>query len=116
MRYALRLSAALLAVAVIACGGRRNQPRLPDPPTYLTVQNQSFSDMNIYALRSTQRIRLGMVTGNSTKQLTIPAYLIFGATSLRFLADPIGSQRTPISHEITVEPGDNIELIIPPGT
>lgn len=114
MRFMLRSFTVLLAVALLACAGHRNKPRVPDEPTYLTVQNQSFSDMNIYALRSTQRIRLGMVTGNSTKQLTIPAFLIFGATPLRFLADPIGSQRTPISHEITVQPGDNIELIIPP--
>jgi hypothetical protein len=35
-------------------------------------------------------------------------------TSLRFLADPIGSNRTPISEEITVEVGDEVVLRIPP--
>ena len=45
---------------------------------------------------------------------TIPANLIFGATPLRFLADPIGSNRTPVSDEITVQAGDQVRLIIPP--
>ena len=52
--------------------------------------------------------------GNSTTTFTIPANLIFGATPLRFLADPIGSNRTPVSDEITVQPGDQVRLVLPP--
>jgi hypothetical protein len=70
--------------------------------------------MTIYAIRSGQRVRLGTVTGNSTSRFTIPSNLIFGATTLRFLADPIGSSRTPVSDEISVQPGDEVELVIPP--
>jgi hypothetical protein len=66
-------------------------------------------------VRSTQRIRLGTVTGNSKRSFLLPANLIFGATPLRFLADPIGGRRTPVSDEITVSPGDNVRLVIPPG-
>jgi hypothetical protein len=71
-------------------------------------------DMNIYVLRSSQRIRLGTANALSTTRFTIPSYVVFGSTSLRFLADPIGSNRTPVSEEITVSAGDEITLMIPP--
>jgi hypothetical protein len=86
----------------------------PVPPTRLRVENQAFLDMTIYVYRSSQRIRLGSATGNTVTRLTIPANLIFGATPLRFQADPIGSSRAPISSEITVSPGDEVVLTIPP--
>jgi hypothetical protein len=71
--------------------------------------------MTIYVLRGGgQRIRLGTVTGNTTQVLVIPSYVLTGPTELRFLADPIGGTRTPVSEEITVSPGDDVELIIPP--
>jgi hypothetical protein len=70
--------------------------------------------MTIYLLAGSQRIRLGQAGGNSTTTLRIPSQYVFGATSLRFLADPIGSNRTPVSESITVTPGDEIGLVIPP--
>lgn len=80
----------------------------------LQVENQGFSDMIIYAVSGAQRVRLGLATGNSTKSFTIPNYLIRGAGPLRFLADPVGGNRTPVSEEITVQPGDIVSLTIPP--
>jgi hypothetical protein len=84
-------------------------------PTYVKVENRSFTDMNIYVIRSAgQRIRLGMVSGASTATFQIPQGLLFGTTALRFLADPVGSSRTPVSDEIGVRPGDTVTLTIPP--
>lgn len=80
----------------------------------LRVDNQSIADMTIYALRGSEKIRLGLATGIKVSMLTIPPYLISSATPLRFLADPIGSSRTPVSDEITVSPGDVVTLTIPP--
>ena len=78
------------------------------------VENQGFSDMVIYALDGVQRVRLGLVTGHSTKTLPIPRYLIGAGGTLRFLADPIGGNRTPVSEQMTVQPGDVVSLTIPP--
>jgi len=78
------------------------------------VQNQGFSDMVVYAVSGGQRIRLGLATGNSTKTFTIPRNLVRGAGPIRFLADPVGSNRTPVSEEMTVQPGDVVTLTIPP--
>ncbi|HEY3012070.1 MAG TPA: hypothetical protein VGJ36_04930 [Gemmatimonadales bacterium] len=80
----------------------------------LQVENRSFADMVIYAVSGAQRIRLGLATGNSTKSFTIPSSLIRGATPLRFLADPIGGSRTPVSEEMIVQPGDIVSITIPP--
>lgn len=78
------------------------------------VQNQGFADMVIYAVNGGQRIRLGLATGNSTKTFTIPRQLVRGAGPIRFLADPVGSNRTPVSEEMTVQPGEVVTLTIPP--
>jgi hypothetical protein len=106
---------ALLGLVLAACGGSKSKGApIPPPRTTIRIENQGFSDMTIYAIRSGQRVRLGTAPGNSNTVFTIPANLIFGATPLRFLADPIGSNRTPVSDEITVQPGDQVRLILPP--
>ena len=114
MRYTRRAfvaaAAAVLLSACASAGTRRN----PDEPTYLSVDNRAVLDMTIYVVRSSQRIRLGTANGLSTTRLTIPSNIVFGATTLRFLADPIGSGRLPISDDITVIAGDEVTMIIPP--
>jgi hypothetical protein len=98
-----------------ACAGR-SQDEAPEPSesAAVQVQNQGFSDMVVYAISGGQRIRLGLATGNSTNTFTIPRHLIRGAGGIRFLADPVGGNRTPVSEEMTVNPGDVVTLTIPP--
>lgn len=88
----------------------------PEPASSAVVQveNQGFADMVIYAISGGQRVRLGLSTGNSTKTFTVPRYLTAGAGPIRFLADPIGGNRTPVSQEMSVQPGDLVTLTIPP--
>lgn len=109
----LSLGVAILAAA--ACS--RNQPYVevdPDTPTVLVVENQAFPDMTIYVLEGSRRVRLGTVIGNTTTRFTLPRYLVRSLTPLRFQADPIGSSRAPVSDELTVSPGDEVVLRIPP--
>lgn len=112
---ALTAVAALAALAALGCGGNRAQTEIdPNAPTVLVVDNQAFPDMTIYVLEGSRRIRLGMATGNARTKFTLPQYLVRSITTLRFQADPIGSSRAPISDEITVTPGDEVTLRIPP--
>jgi hypothetical protein len=107
----------LAAVAfAAACSGNKKEDEAaePVPPTRLKVENQAYLDMTIYVYRNSQRIRLGVANGSSTTRLLIPSNLLFGSTALRFQADPIGASRQPVSQEITVQPGDEVTLIIPP--
>jgi hypothetical protein len=107
---------ALVLVAVAACNAYSRGSANTDQnvPTVLQVDNQGFLDMNVFALRSSQRMRLGTATGNSKTNFVIPRTLIAGLTPLRFVADPIGGNRPSVSQEITVAPGDTVVLTIPP--
>ena len=82
--------------------------------TVLQVDNQGFIDMDVFTLRSSQRVRLGTAPGASKSTFTIPPSLVSGLTPLRFIADPIGGRRASVSQEITVAPGDTVVLTIPP--
>lgn len=125
MATRLARTPAAAALAVLALGvtlpatgcwrkGAASAQQQDERPTTLRVRNQGFLDVNVYAVRGSQRVRLGTVTGNSTQVLRIPPFLMNGITPLRFIADPIGNQRTPTSDEIVVTPGDEVQLYIPP--
>jgi hypothetical protein len=109
--------ASVTALLVLTgCGGQSaSQGAEPQKAAVLQVENQGFTDMVIYAFGTGgQRTRLGLATGNSTKSFTLPSYLVAGAGPLRFLADPIGASRGPVSDEMVVQPGDVVTLTIPP--
>ena len=108
----------ILALALACHSGQSGEPdeQLQAAPTYLTVANQGFTDMDIYVLpQSGGRVRLGTSTGNTTSSMRIPDYLVATPINLRFLCSPIGGSRSPVSQSISVQPGDNVELQIPPG-
>lgn len=112
------LATALASPAACAHNSKPDPNAVPAEevgPTTVRVQNQGFLDVTVYVLRGGVRVRLGTVTGNSTGVLTIPKNFVQPATSLRFIANAIGGQRQPVSEEITVSPGDEVGLIIPPG-
>lgn len=105
----------LLVLLVASCGTQRKRYIIPGERTTVRVENRSWSEMVVYVVRSgTQRIRLGNVPGVTTRVLTIPEHLLGASTPLRFIADPIGSDRAPISDEIVVRLGDQVTLMIPP--
>ncbi|HET9465391.1 MAG TPA: hypothetical protein VFO71_07675 [Gemmatimonadales bacterium] len=114
MASLIRNSLILTLIFVAACAGRSQDPEPEPSGAVVQVQNQGFSDMVIYAVSGGQRIRLGLATGNSTRSFTVPRHLVRGAGPVRFLADPIGGNRTPVSEELIVEPGDVVTLTIPP--
>jgi hypothetical protein len=117
MKMKLIVVALLLVGITAACStmGRGSGAADQNQPTVVEVDNQGFQDMDVYAVRSGQRWRLGLATGASKTRLTIPPSLLSGLTPLRFIADPIGGRRASVSQEITVVPGDTVVMTIPPG-
>jgi hypothetical protein len=114
-RFTATLCAILLAGATTtACYGTGKNAPTPVPRTTVRVVNQGFLDRNIYVVRGSERIRLGTVPGNSSQVLTIPSSVVQSAITLRFIADPIGANSPPASEEISVSPGDQVVLTIPP--
>jgi hypothetical protein len=83
--------------------------------TRVHVENQAFLDMNVFVIGDGgTRQRLGTVTGNTDREFVIPDYIIGPANSVRFLVEPIGSNRAPISDALSVQPGETVTLTIPP--
>lgn len=115
MRFARPAMLLLLASGLWACAHMtRSSPQQPQPPTVLSVENNSGLDMNMYVVaHDTQRERLGLAIAHRTSNFVIPARLLFGPTPLRFQADPVGGNRTPVTDQITVIPGDTVVLRIP---
>jgi len=110
----IALVALLLGASACNAFSRGSGVQDVNQPTVVEVDNQGFLDMTVYAARSSQRVRLGIATGNRKTDLTIPSYLVTGLTALHFVADPIGGRRASVSQEITVAPGDTVGLMIPP--
>ena len=107
--------ATLGAAVVAACYGKGKNAPDPVARTTVLVVNQGFLDRNIYVMRSSERVRLGTVSGNSTQVLTIPSSIVQTIMTLRFVADPIGGRSPSATEEISVSPGDQVVLTIPPG-
>jgi hypothetical protein len=111
-----RRTRTLIGVLLLtACAPKpTNSPRPQEPPTTVLVENRSWSQQTIYVVRGSQRARLGQVAAASSRTFVLPHTIVFGATALRFIADPLGGSQLPVSHEITVTAGDQVRLIIPP--
>ena len=83
--------------------------------TTVLVDNQNLNEMTIYAYQGTQRMRLGRARATSTTELRIPSSIVSGVVQMRFYAEPMvtGGQRSYISETIPVQPGDQVDFLIP---
>lgn len=116
MRTSVRTTLiAALSLTLAVCGrAPATETAEPAGETILVVDNQSTLQVTVYALRDSQRQRLGTAGALATTRLRIPDSLVFGVSSLRFQVDPVGSRRTPISEQIVVSAGEEVRLVIPP--
>lgn len=110
-RYAV-LGAALL-LSACASGANRGSTRLESAPVLLTVTNQNWLDVDVFAIRGSTRYRLGTVGGNSSATLRIPSTLI-ARGELQLMADPIGSSDVYVSDVIPVAPDQSLQLTVAP--
>lgn len=116
MRVAWRLLAGIgLAMSLSACAHHLpSGANGPQPDTFVYVDNQGFTDMDIYVISGGQRIRLGTAVGVKQTKMKLPGYLVSGSQQVSFLARPIAGNRLPVTEEITIQPGEDVTLTIPP--
>jgi len=83
--------------------------------TTVVVDNQNLNEMTIYAYQGTQRMRLGRAKSQGLTELKIPPSIVNGVVQMRFLAEPMvtGGQRAYLSEVIPVQPGDQVDFLIP---
>lgn len=111
-RRAGALASAALVVAAIGCasttGGSVADGDGP-LPTVVIVENNNWSDINVYALRpSGSHVRLGTVSSITKREFTLPADFSAYSGELRLAADPIGSSDVYVSPPIQFAEGDAI--------
>ena len=123
---------AALAVVIGCASGQHSPPPAAEPTadvgdlnssggrsgsdkTTVVVDNQNLNEMTIYAYHGTQRMRLGRVRATATTELRIPTSIVSGLVQLRFYAEPMatGGQRSYMSEMIPVQPGDQVDFLIP---
>ena len=76
----------------------------------LHVANGEFLDAVVYVVDRGQRVRLGVASSNRTTDFEIPPHLLFAATPLSFVVDPIGAPARPSTGDLVIVPGDDLEL------
>jgi len=55
-----------------------------------------------------------MVSASGSQVFTLPADIVRSSPQLRFELHPIGGRGNPRTETISVQPGDQLELTIPP--
>ncbi|HSU15434.1 hypothetical protein [Longimicrobium sp.] len=114
--HSLRRRATLLALVLLsacATGGQNGTtPARPRTRTTVHVQNTAFAAYTIYVVTGTDRRRLGVVNPASSADFLIPQGIVIGTTSLRILADPIGSDNVGSTFNIPVTEGDVVTVTI----
>ena len=114
MKTTRRQFFAAALVIVSACYSRNAQQLSNQPAAVLEVDNQGVLDMTVYVMRGAERVRLGFAGALKKTDLLIPSGMVFGASTLRFVGDPIGSLRNSVSEQITVSPGDTVLWTVRP--
>lgn len=116
-RSRLLPSARSLIAATVLCAvltychrGKSLQPMPVQPKTMVYVANGEFLDAVVYVVDRGQRVRLGVASSNRTTPFEIPPHLVFAATPLSFIIDPIGASPRPSTGDLVITAGDEIEL------
>jgi hypothetical protein len=115
----IRIRAAALAAGLVAFSGagacRSSNTYDVDAPmperVVLSVKNDHFLDMDIYALSSGLPTRIGTVPGLSTAKFALSPTL-YGAGDFRIIAAPIGGNGRASSGALSLHSGQQIDFTI----
>lgn len=109
----------MLAFVVVTCsvcgGGRAVNPFDPSSASAtgdqirVAVQNLNFNDVTVWAMRQSQRIRVGRVTGKTDQNFTIQWNV---AIPISFQIDPV-SGRSCTTGLIQVDSNSRVRVTVP---
>ena len=103
----------LLAASAAACSAAHQPVGGPTPENQVSglpvrIDNQNFSDMNIYVVTGGQRLLLGQAGGLAETTLTVPSGLAPADGRLRLSADPIGGSPSIFTPVLLVPRGQSV--------
>jgi hypothetical protein len=94
-----------------ACGASRSTPTSSPEPSSdeipVQIDNQNFSDMEIYVVKNGQRLLIGQAGGLTKTTLTIRG-AVRGDGRVRLLAEPIGGAKPIATPTLVVPRGQSI--------
>lgn len=102
------LGAVLLACAAEAIDRRRARG---DEDVVLRVENNNWSDMRIYLLRSGVPIRIGFVSALSERAIALPRW-VRSVGEVQIQARPIASRLTYTTEPILIGTGREVRLTL----
>ena len=112
MRFT-KIIAPVLCVFTIACGGRKNEAMngqpAPSESVVVSVENNNWQEVVVYAERAGNRTRLGTVLTGKKTAFTLPGDYVF-TSEFRIMVDPIGGTRQYVSQRLLVNRGDVVEV------
>jgi hypothetical protein len=103
------MAAALLAGGCAHGNAARSDDVAVEPQVMVRVENNNWSDMNVYVLRSGTRQRLGSVSSMTTAKFKLPRHVLVSTEPVRLLADPVGSSRGILSPPLLLNAGQVVE-------
>jgi hypothetical protein len=103
-----------LGACATSTSGTTESTVVPKNSALLTVTNRSNYDMDVYLVRSGQRIRLGLAPGSQSTRYELKPAQFIGFGQIQFLALPIVSGSAVSTELLDVKAGDRIDLDIPP--
>src|SRR5262245_34662950 len=83
----------------------------PSDAVVVSVQNNNWQDVDVYAVAGGQRVRLGNVTTAHTSNFLLPGGMSL-SPDLRIQLHPIAANRDFVSSRIIANPGDVIEVMV----
>ena len=105
--------AALVAVPAAAAQTASEEssetPAAVSVQTTVSVVNDNWHDITVYAVRGGYRRRLGLVNSFAKRVFTLPPNFLIPSDELRLIADPIGRRGAFASEPLVVNPGDVVE-------
>ncbi len=114
---ALLLPAAAVVLLGVACA--RNSQTAPDGSpapeagVLVSVDNQTWSILDVFAISSTMQVRLGQVEALSTGEMRVPEDVVaLGSFQLR--VRPVGGGQPFVTDPITANPGERVRLRLQP--
>jgi hypothetical protein len=112
-RRRARLFVLLSALLVLAACSRNKELEsdadFRPEPVQIHVRNENFLDMNVAAVAGGVTRRLGMVTGNSSADFTVP-WSLGNGTGIILTATPIGGTGRAVTPSLNIGIGQAIDF------
>jgi hypothetical protein len=110
-RFATRFLLVLVVLSA-ACLGGRGRNRGGSGPVVISVRNNNWADVVVYAVSGSQTLRIGDVTTGRTTRFNAPSGVDPTTRDFRIRIDPIGPRGSFLTPLINVGPGQTVFLVV----